>query len=86
MDKKDLEALYKIHGGKERYERWAKRRLEYYSPEDAELDDLVTLALFKDNDPEKARELALRVKKPSLKQDLLTEIKAFEQACIVESS
>ena len=39
MDKKDLEALYKIHGGKEKYERWAKRRLEYYSKEDAELED-----------------------------------------------
>jgi hypothetical protein len=83
MDKKDLEALYKIHGGKEKYERWAKRRLEYYSKEDAELEDQFLLALFRDKDTKKAEEIALKVKKASLKKDLLTEIKAYKQACIV---
>ncbi len=77
------QALWVIHGGRKKYEKHRRIMLEYNTPEDVEREEEFTLALFRDEDPQKARCIAKSIKNPTLRKDCLIEIKAWQQACIV---
>jgi|GEM_PF-2663133 len=78
------QALWMIHGGRKNYERYRKDMLKVYSREDMDKDDEFHLALARDKDPEKARKIAESIKDPVLREDCLTELKAWLHACIVD--
>jgi len=83
LTQEDYKWLYKIHGGKEKFERLHKFNLELHSKEDVEVKYRVTLALFRDHDIKKASRIASEAKNKTLTDDLKTEILAFSQECIV---
>ena len=75
-------ALAVIKGGPYRWAFWKYRLSKHHSKEDARKYEDFKLALFRDNDIKKAREIAKTIKDPVLRKDCFIEIEAFRQACI----